>query len=78
MLKTTVYLSEVVALKLKRMAQSQNRSQSELIRECLGRLTEGSVGKLPKGLGKFESGKSDLSATYRSRLALAVRQAKRK
>lgn len=78
MVKTTLYLDEGVALKLKRMAQSQNRSQAELIRECLERLTEGRAGMLPKGLGKYESGKSDLSATYRRRLTHALRQAKGK
>jgi predicted transcriptional regulator len=77
MVKTTLYLDDGVALKLKRMARSQNRSQAELIREILARLTEGRVGTLPEGLGKFESGRSDLSSTYRSRLTQAFGQAKR-
>ena len=74
MVKTTVYLDEAVALKLKRMAQSQQRTQAELIRESLARLTEESSSpKLPQGLGKFNSGESRNSETYRSRLRSAVR-----
>ena len=73
MVKTTVYLDEAVALKLKRMAQAQQRTQAELIRESLSQLIESSNPELPKGLGKFSSGESRNSETYRSRLRSAVR-----
>ena len=73
MVTTTMYLDETVALKLKRIAQAQQRTQAELIRESLSRLTESSGPELPKGLGKFRSGESRNSETYRSRLRSAVR-----
>ena len=68
MVKTTVYLDAAVALKLKRMADSQGRSQAELIRESLARLTGAQRPPLPKGLGKFASGNSGNAANYRARL----------
>ena len=73
MVKTTVYLDEAVAIKLKRMAQAQQRTQAELIRESLSQLTESASPNLPKGLGKFSSGESGNSETYRSRLRSATR-----
>ena len=76
MVKTTVYLDESVALRLKQMADAQGRSQAELIREGLARLTEAQRPGLPKGLGKFSSGTTGNSVTYRSRLRAAVRDGK--
>ena len=76
MVKTTVYLDEAVALKLKRMAQAQQRTQAELIRESLSQLTESNAPNLPKGLGKFNSGERNNSETYRSRLGSAIRTEK--
>ena len=73
MVKTTVYLDETVALKLKRMAQSQERTQAELIRESLRQFTESSSPTLPQGMGKFNSGESRNSETYRIQLRSAVR-----
>ena len=73
MVKTTVYLDEAVALRLKRMAQVQQRTQAELIRESLALLTESHSPQLPKGLGKFRSGETSNSETYRSRLRSAAK-----
>ncbi len=61
MVKTTVYLDTDVVLSLRRMAESQGRSQAELIRDALVNYTR--KAKRPKlpGLGEFDSGHSDTS-----------------
>jgi predicted transcriptional regulator len=61
MVKTTVYLDTDVALSLRRMAESEGRSQAELIRDALEKYTRGRKRPLPRGLGKYSSGKSDVS-----------------
>ena len=76
MVKTTLYLDETVALKLKKMAQAQQRTQAELIRESLSQLTESDPPALPKGLGKFRSGRAANSETYRTQLRSAMKAGK--
>jgi hypothetical protein len=77
MLKTTVYLDEAAASKLKRMADAQGRSQAELIRKGVAQLIESHPPKLPNGMGKFSStAGGTISATYRTRLRAAVRAGK--
>ena len=56
MTKTTVYLDPDVALTLKRMAETQKRSQAELIRDALEKYTSEGKRPLPRGLGKYDSG----------------------
>ncbi len=76
MVKTTVYLDEGVALKLKRMAEAQQRPQAELIRESLARFIETQAPVLPLGRGKFDSGEPSNSTKYRTRLRSAIRAGK--
>jgi predicted transcriptional regulator len=54
--KTTVYLDSDIALALRQMAESQGRSQAELIREALKKFTSNGSRPLPRGLGKYDSG----------------------
>ena len=62
MVKTTVYLDTNVVLTLRRMAESQGKSQAELIRDALETYTRRS--KRPKlpGIGEFDSGHTDTSS----------------
>jgi predicted transcriptional regulator len=61
MVKTTVYLDSDVVLALRQMADSQGRSQAELIREAIQ--THVKKAKRPKlpGIGEFDSGHTDTS-----------------
>ncbi|HLK21435.1 MAG TPA: ribbon-helix-helix domain-containing protein [Bryobacteraceae bacterium] len=61
MVKTTVYLESDVVLALRRMADSQGRSQAELIREAIQtHVKKAKRAKLP-GIGEFDSGHTDTS-----------------
>jgi predicted transcriptional regulator len=61
MMKTTVYLDAETVLSLRHMAESQGRSQADLIRDALETYTR--RGKRPRlrGLGKYDSGKTNIS-----------------
>ncbi|HTS50393.1 MAG TPA: CopG family transcriptional regulator [Bryobacteraceae bacterium] len=74
MIKTTVYLDTDVALSLRRMAESEGRSQAELIRDALEKYT--STRKRPKlpGLGEFRSGHTDTSERAREILREAAKK----
>jgi predicted transcriptional regulator len=62
MVRTTVYLDNEVALALRQLAASQGRPQAELIREALASYTKNSTRPLPAGMGKFRSGRTDISS----------------
>lgn len=62
MRKTTLYLEEETAAALKRIARSQGRSQSEVIREALARYARGEPPPAPQGVGRYRSGRRDVSA----------------
>jgi hypothetical protein len=73
MIKTTVYLAPDVLLTLRRITQSQGCSQSELIREAVRiyvRMAEHP--KLP-GIGEFDSGYTNTSASVSRILRRAAR-----
>lgn len=74
MIKTTVYLDTDVALSLRRMAESQGRSQAELIRDALEKFTRSRKRPLPRGLGKYSSGESDVSERAREILREAAKK----
>ena len=59
--KTTVYIGSDIVLALRQMAETQGRSQAELIREALETYTR--KVKRPKipGVGEFDSGHADTS-----------------
>jgi predicted transcriptional regulator len=54
--KTTIYLDSDTMLALRQMAETQGRSQSELIRDALQSYTSAPNRPLPRGLGKYHSG----------------------
>jgi predicted transcriptional regulator len=56
--KTTVYLDSDTVLALRRMAETQGRSQAELIRDALQMYTSNGKRPLPRGLGKYDNGET--------------------
>jgi len=56
--KTTVYLDSDTVLALRQMAETQGRSQAELIRDALQNYTSAAKRPLPRGLGKYDSGET--------------------
>ncbi|MBI3682899.1 MAG: ribbon-helix-helix protein, CopG family [Acidobacteria bacterium] len=73
MVKSTVYLHEDVALRLRQMAQVSGRPQAELIREALMLYTEQAKRPLPRGIGAYRSGRHDLSRRTEEILAKAAK-----
>ena len=61
MIKTTVYLDTDVVLSLRRMAESEGRSQAELIRDALQSYTRKAKKPRLPGVGEFDSGHTDTS-----------------
>jgi predicted transcriptional regulator len=59
--KTTVYLDTDTVLALRQMAESQGRPQAELIRDALESYVKLGKRPLPAGMGKYDSGESDVS-----------------
>jgi predicted transcriptional regulator len=76
MVKTTVYLDSHIALSLRQIAESQGRSQAELIRDALESYTR--KHKRPKlpGIGEFDSGRTDTSERADEILKRAAKQGK--
>jgi hypothetical protein len=74
MVKTTVYLEDEVAQKLRWLSASSGRAQAELIRDALGKYTAEVKRPFPKGAGMFDSGRTDISANYREILKQAARE----
>jgi len=74
-IKRTVYLDHETAKRVRQVAISTGRSQSEVIREAL----RGSLHSLqrprPKGVGGYQSGRSDVSDTAEAILGDAVKSA---
>jgi hypothetical protein len=61
MVKTTVYIESDTALAIRQMAESQGRSQADLIRDALDAYAKRGKRPLPVGLGKYDSGETDVS-----------------
>ena len=63
MLRTTVSLDEETALGIRQLAETQQRSQAEIIREALRKLVKQEISKQTRpairGLGAYHSGRSD-------------------
>ena len=72
--KTTVYLDPDTVLALRRMAETEGRSQAELIRDALETYTR--KVKRPKipGVGEFDSGHTDTSQRAEDLLSRAARR----
>jgi hypothetical protein len=72
--KTTVYLDTDTLLALRQMAETQGRSQAELIRDALEAYTRRI--KRPKipGIGEFNSGHTDTSGRAEEILGRAAKR----
>ena len=73
MTKTTLYLDESTLLGLKELAHSQGLKRSVLIREALKSYVERHGRPLPKGIGAYRSGRSDISERAEELLAARPR-----
>ena len=76
MVKTTVYLDDETAQKLRWLSASSGRAKAELIRDALGKYTAEVKRPFPSGAGMFDSGRSDISENYREMLKQAIREGK--
>lgn len=74
MVKTTVYLDETVAVKLRQIAKAADRSQAEVIRDAIETYTRDVERPRPKGIGAYRSGRSDVSETAEEILRRAARK----
>lgn len=72
MVKTTVYLEDEVAARLKRLSKETGVAQAELIREAVRKRTERVPPPLPAGMGKFRSGFTDTAANKKAILREAA------
>lgn len=73
MVSMTIRLDERLADLLREMAESQQRSQEELVVEAVSLYATRPGGKLPKGIGAHRSGRSDVSANARAILRQEAR-----
>ena len=73
MIKTSVYLDSEVALALRQLARIQRRSQAELIREAVSIYTRPAAQPTPKGIGRYHSGRSDVSQRAEELLGKALK-----
>ena len=73
MVKKTVYLDREVAKKIRDLADSQGRSETDLIREALVLYAGQTARPKPKGVGRYRSGKSDVSQQAEKLLRKAAR-----
>lgn len=77
MLKTTVYLDEDMLLILRRLADAEKRSQADIVREALQRYLQQIQTpnpNLPSGIGRYHSGRSDVSQRAEELFRQAIRQ----
>ena len=80
MIRTTVYLDEHVAVALRHRALVEKRSQAELIRDALRRYIEDTQVEMERppivGIGKYRSGRSDVSERSETFLREAARKSR--
>ena len=69
----TVQLADDIAEELRLLAASQNRSETDIVREALAAYVR-TTRPLPKGMGKYRSGRSDVSEKARDLIREAVKE----
>ena len=69
----TVQLNDDMAEQLRYLANSQARSETEIVCEALAAYVQ-TARPLPKGMGKYHSGQSDVSEQARELLRQAVKE----
>jgi hypothetical protein len=68
----TVELDEKTAAVVQELAAEEQRSASEVIRDAMAVYAQLGKRPLPKGIGKYHSGRSDVSAKARELIREAV------
>jgi hypothetical protein len=74
MVKTTLYLEETTAHVLEELASEEGRSQGDVIREALLAYKGRQARPVPKGVGEYRSGRSDISEHADELLRQAARR----
>jgi hypothetical protein len=74
MVKTTIYLSEEAAARVRRKAALDGKSQAEVVREAIDRHTADLPQRISPNWGKFSSGQSDLSSRVKEVFAEAMEE----
>jgi predicted transcriptional regulator len=77
MLKTTVYLDEEILLILRGLADAEQRSQADIIREALQRYLQqiqAPNSNLPSGIERYHSGRSDVSQRAKELFQQAIQR----
>jgi predicted transcriptional regulator len=69
----TVQLDDEMAQMLRRLAAAQQRSETDIVREALAAYAQTSR-PLPKGIGKYHSGRHDVSEKARDLLRDAAKE----
>ena len=69
----TVQLEDDMAEVLRRLATAQRRSETDVVREALAVYVQ-TARPLPKGVGKYHSGQSNVSEQARDLLREAVKE----
>jgi len=77
MLRTTIYLDDEIALAIRQLAETQKRSQAEIIRDALRKYikqTKRQGRPTLSGVGAYRSGRSDVSEKAEELLRKAARK----
>ena len=74
MVKTTLYLEEETVHVLEELASEEGRSQGDVIRAALLSYRSQQARPAPKGIGKYRSGRSDVSEKAEELLRQAFRK----
>ncbi|HEX5273232.1 MAG TPA: ribbon-helix-helix domain-containing protein [Gemmataceae bacterium] len=69
----TVQLDDDLADLVRRLAASQRRSETDIVREALAAYVQ-TARPLPQGMGKYHSGQGDVSEKAREILRQAVKE----
>ena len=79
MFRTTVYLDEEIALAIRRLAETQRRTQADIIRDALRRyVNQARRKRRPRlaGVGAYHSGRADVSENAEKFLKQAARRSR--
>jgi hypothetical protein len=74
MVKTTLYLAEETVHVLEELASEEGRSQGDVIQAALLSYRSKQARPAPKGIGKYRSGRSDVSEKAEELLRQAFRK----
>lgn len=69
----TFELDDAAAAELRRLAEAERRSETEILRDALTAYTQAKR-PMPKGIGKYHSGRGDVAENARALLRDAVKE----